>query len=493
MEPSDGKDYQAPKGQQHRQRFEWIETYASYQVVADWIVLKENEQPSAEMFFTAYLAKNTPADRPVTFVFNGGPGSSSVFCHLGAMGPKRIRFNDDGTLPNSPVQLTDNTESWLRFTDLVFIDPIGTGFSRTITRPKPSEQKNNEDKKEKNPYFAVQKDLDSLGEFIQRFLSRFSLWQKPLFICGESYGGYRVARLAKLMHEKYHLGVSGAILVSPALEFRDLMPTDYSIGYWINLLPTLAAIAHHHGVGRNQNPDHSLDQVLENAEQLAVTGYAELLAAGELMPETKRARLLKKVAAMIGFPDHDLQLAQGRIAFPEFSHRLLKDKRQLVGWYDGSVTGFDIFPNREQQESPDPTLFPGMHAYASSINAWLRHELKVDTDREYVLLNLEANKQWLADDKEHDVFHQVGSVDDLRFGLSANPHMRVFICHGIFDQVTPYFASKRLIHQMKLDNKHKSRVDWKTYPGGHMFYSWTESRLRLTQDIRHFYQTALSR
>lgn len=484
--------YEPPKGQQHAFTFDAHEHKFGYQVTADWMLIYDNEEPSADIFYTAYMADAADDDRPITFVFNGGPGSSSVFCHLGAMGPKRVRFNDDGTLPPAPAKLTDNAQSWLRFTDLVFVDPVGTGFSRK----KPDKSKTEGDKPagkqdEKNPYFGIQKDLDSLAQFMQRFLSKFDRWRHPLFIAGESYGGYRVARLARLTHEKYHLGLSGALMISPALEFRDLMPTDYSIGYWINLLPTLAGIAHFHGRARGAKKGASREDFLEEAERFAVGEYAELLAAGDLMPEARRTRVLKKAASFIGLPDQDVSKAQGRINFPQFSHKLIMDRRQVVGWYDGSVTGFDVFPDREQQESPDPTLFPGMHVFSSGINQWLRQELKVETDREYIVLNTQANEKWLADDKQHDVFRQVGAVDDLRHGMSANPHMKVLLCHGTYDQVTPYFASKRLLHQMKLTPDQFARVHWHTYGGGHMFYTWGESRERFVGNVADFYSSAL--
>jgi carboxypeptidase C (cathepsin A) len=484
--------YEPPKGQQHDLTFGVREHRFGYQVTADWMLIYDKEEPSADIFYTAYLADASDDDRPITFVFNGGPGSSSVFCHLGAMGPKRVRFNDDGTLPAGPAQLMDNAESWLRFTDLVFVDPVGTGFSRKKPDEGRTEGDKPADKKdEKNPYFGIQKDLDSLAQFMQRFLSEFDRWRHPVFIAGESYGGYRVARLARLTHEKYHLGLSGALMISPALEFRDLMPTDYSVAYWINLLPTLAAIAHLHRRTRGAKKDVSREAFLEQVEQFAVGEYAELLAAGDLMPEARRTRVLKKAAAFIGLPDEDLVRGQGRVNFPKFSHRLLEDRREVVGWYDGSVTGFDIFPDREQQESPDPTLFPGMHVFSSGINQWLRQELEVDTDREYVVLNMQAHEKWLADEKEHDVFRQVGAVDDLRHGLSANPHMKTLLCHGVYDQVTPYFASKRLLHQMKLTPEHFGRVHWHTYTGGHMFYTWGESRARFAGDVAGFYSATL--
>ncbi|MEO0408874.1 MAG: peptidase S10, partial [Cyanobacteria bacterium P01_A01_bin.135] len=194
-----------------------------YTAVAEWQILRDRDKPVAELFHVAYLADGEAANqRPLTFVFNGGPGAASAYLHMGALGPKRVYFNPDGSLPQPPVQVVDNAETWLAFTDLVFIDPVGTGFSRSLEEDEKPNDKPvstpDEDKPKETKFWSVDRDLKALGEFIQGFLSRQQRWLSPIFIAGESYGGFRVARLVKHLQQDYGVGLSGAILISPAME-----------------------------------------------------------------------------------------------------------------------------------------------------------------------------------------------------------------------------------------------------------------------------------
>ncbi len=212
------------------------------------MVLRKKEKPSAEVFSVSYVAADRD-DRPVTFVFNGGPGASSAYLHMGTVGPKRVAFPPDGTIPTLPVQLIDNDASWLGFTDLVFIDPVGTGFSRIIESKDTGDDKK-KDAADPKEYFGVKRDLEAMGEFMSRWLSTHKRWGSPVFIAGESYGGFRVAKLARMLQEGPGIGLNGAILISPALEFATLTATDYDVLPWIDWVPTMAAAAHHHGKSR---------------------------------------------------------------------------------------------------------------------------------------------------------------------------------------------------------------------------------------------------
>ncbi|HEY9749175.1 MAG TPA: hypothetical protein V6C63_10885, partial [Allocoleopsis sp.] len=208
-----------------------------YTASAEWQTLFDQEKPVAEMFHVAYLAETDEAiPRPLTFVFNGGPGAASAYLHMGALGPERICFDVNGGLPKPPVRLVDNLETWLSFTDLVFIDPIGTGFSRSLPVDKEKQDKSSEpasskeaDKPKEVEFWEVERDLKALGEFIQRFLSRRKRWLSPICIAGESYGGFRVAKLARKLQQEFGIGLSGAILISPALEFSLLGGHDYDL------------------------------------------------------------------------------------------------------------------------------------------------------------------------------------------------------------------------------------------------------------------------
>ncbi|MEJ2654395.1 MAG: hypothetical protein P8Z69_03600, partial [Acidihalobacter sp.] len=344
----------------------------------------------------------------------------TVFLHFACAGPKTLQRTAAGKFDTASRQLDDNAASWLGFADLVFIDPVGTGFSHLI-KPKPKEddgKKSAESEEDKNPYWATKKDLDSIGQFMRRFLRQHKLWRRPLYYAGESYGGYRACRLAKLLNKEYGLGMAGIISISPIWQFRDAAGSDYSTAEWINILPSYAAIAHHHGINR---------------------------------------------------------------CFPRKSHA------EITDLYDGSLYSLDPFPHRTNNETAvHESLFQDEHLFQNAVHQWYFETLGVETPLEYVLLSEEAFKGWKNDEKKFDLFETASAVDDFRAGMTANPQQRAMIVHGRFDTVTPYFASKRILHQANLDESVKARIEEKLYDGGHMFYSWPNVNARFAEDVRTF-------
>ena len=464
----------------------------SYTATANWLVLRKKEKPSAEIFSVSYVAGSGDLDRPVTFVFNGGPGASSAYLHVGVVGPQRVDFPADGTLPRMPPRLVANDESWLAFTDLVFVDPVGTGFSRIIERD--GEKEGDEKKKgagadgESDPkeYFGYKRDLESLSEFIGRWLSSHGRWGSPVFIAGESYGGYRVGRLVRILQETSGIGLNGAILISPALEFGGLASRDYDVLEWVDRLPTMAGAAAHHGRSRAFGTDAPLDEVRRETEAFATSDYAEFLTRGASMPAAERDRVLSRVADLIGLPVELVNRAEGRISINVFARELLRDERKVVGLYDATITATDPFPDREPFGGPDPTLAGIAPAYTTAINQLLRSEIGVETDREYALLSYEVNQDWKDDDKRHFFAPPVGATDDFRYGMALNPHVKAFITHGQFDLVTPYYASDRLRNLMRLEPAIADRITVRHFGGGHMFYAWEASRKAFTSAISEF-------
>ncbi len=459
-----------------------------YEAIADWTLLRRREKPIARLFHAAYMAKTrkrTP--RPITFVFNGGPGAASAYLHMGALGPRRVVFNSDGSLPPPPTQLTENGESWLPFTDLVFVDPIGTGFSRTILQQKKGEEKGaDREPKENTEFWEVERDLESLGEFMQQFLSQHQRWTAPIFIAGESYGGFRVAKLARLVQERYGIGLNGAILISPAIEFASILGSDYDLMHWVELLPTMAGAAFHHGRGRG----NSADEARRLAEDFAQGDYLHLLARGASMPDAQRQRTIGQLANLIGLEEALVDRAGGRISRVVFARELLRDRRRYCGLYDASLTAVDPFPDRISYEGPDPTLAAIDRLFRAGINAQLRQHLQVDTELEYELLSGEVHRHWKTKN-ERFIRQQIGAMDDLRYGMVLNPHMQVAISHGHFDMVTPYFSSNRIVQHMKLDESLKPNLHISHYDGGHMFYSWERSRKAFARDMQSFYGKAM--
>lgn len=488
--PAPTASYKPPKGKKSQHSLELGGETMEYTARADWMVLRKEEKPRAEMFHVSYLRRDVESTgRPVTFVFNGGPGASSAYLHVGALGPQRVSFNADGTPPKPPVRLVANEESWLAFTDLVFIDPIGTGFSRTVQDEKEGEKKEAPDASASKEYYQLKRDLESLGEFIQKFLSREKRWDSPVFIAGESYGGFRVGKLARLLQEGYGVGLNGAILISPALEWVLLDPTDYEVLHWVDLFPSMAMAARHHGRSRGGEAD---DLEFRSAvEQFAVTDYATCLVQGERLAAAERAAVYQRVADFLGLPLETVDLHGGRIPFHVFCRTLLKDQRKVCGFYDATVTAIDPFPDRETHQAPDPTLFAIERVFAGGINTQLRRHLELETERDYALLSMDVNSAWKVDTDNHAFDRQVGATDDLRYAMSLNPHMNVFITHGLYDLVTPYFSSNRLLEHMRLQPGQRQRVTVQHFDGGHMFYAWEESRRAFHSAMRAFFEASL--
>jgi carboxypeptidase C (cathepsin A) len=467
-----------------------------YTASAKWLVLRKNEKPSAEIFSVSYVARADGADRPVTFVFNGGPGASSAYLHLGAVGPSRVAFPADGTPPPPPPRLVQNDESWLAFTDLVFVDPVGTGFSRVIDdEPKGNGTDDAKGKGEENDpkeYFGYKRDLESLCEFMSRWLSGNDRWGSPVFIAGESYGGYRVGRLVRMLQETTGIGLNGAILISPALEISMLASSDYDALSWVDLLPTMAAAATHHGRSRAFAAGTALEDVLREAELFATGEYAAFLTRGASMPADERDRILTRLADLLGLAADMVVRAEGRVPITVFARELLRDERKVLGLYDATVTVTDPFPDRESFGGPDPTLSGIGPAYTMAINRQLRSEIGVETDREYTVLSLEVNRAWKNDAEQHFFVPPVGATDDFRYGMSLNPHMKAFVTHGRYDLVTPYYASDRLRNLMRLDPEMSNRLTVRHFDGGHMFYAWEASRREFAAAIAAFFADATS-
>ncbi|GAB4371539.1 MAG: alpha/beta hydrolase [Elainellaceae cyanobacterium] len=474
-----------------------------YTATAAWQTLFERDKPIAEMFYVFYRVEADAASRPLTFVFNGGPGAASAYLHMGVLGPKRVYFDENGDLPKPPVKLLDNAESWLSFTDLVFIDPIGTGFSRSLSPEKDASgkdssqtsdksQNGDSDKPKETKFWEVKQDLHAIGEFIQHFLSRQKRWLSPIFIAGESYGGFRVARLARLLQQDFGVGLSGAILISPALEFSLLEGSDYNLTSWATVFPSLAASAAHHGRARWAAEPGDVLGHMAAAEQFARRTLLPLLAMGDAFSAEERQTAYQQIADFIGLPLELVERHGGRIAIWIFARELLRDQRRIVGLYDASITAIDPFPDRLSYEGTDPTLDGLNRLFTGAINSHLRDTLGVETDLTYHLLNFETFRAWkyLLEGEWKQGF--VGAVDDLRAGMTLNPYMQVYVVHGIFDLVTPYFASNHLADLMKLAPEIRPNLTSRQFKGGHMFYAWDESRQQWFADMQTFYQRSIA-
>ena len=495
------KDHEPPKGADITASWGRGRKAIAYTATGNWTVLRKKEKPAAEIFSVSYVATGGDDARPVTFVFNGGPGASSAYLHMGAVGPRRVDFPSDGTLPALPVKLVENESSWLAFTDLVFVDPVGTGWSRVIEPEKKGDGKERgangeggkpaDDAPDPKEYFGYKRDLESMCEFMGRWLSEQGRWGSSVFIAGESYGGYRVGRLARMLQETAGIGLNGAILISPALEITPLNPTDYDVLGWIDRVPTMAAAAFHHGRSRAFRKGASLDKVFRDSEEFATGDYTAFLTRGASMPARERTRILSRLADVVGLPEELVVRAEGRVGILTFVRELLRDERKILGLYDSTITATDPFPDRVEFSWPDPTLSGITPAYTMGVNRMLRSEIGVETDREYTLLSYEVNQSWKHDSEHHAFMAPPGATDDFRYGMALNPHMRAFLTHGQYDLVTPYYASNRLRNLMRLDPQMEGRLTVQHFGGGHMFYAWETSRHAFTAAIAAFVADAI--
>lgn len=477
-------EYVKPEGAKSLQSISIAGNMLDYEVDADWLILRKDEKPRAEMFYVRYsLITEDEKPRPLTFVFNGGPGASSVYLHMGALGPRRVELTEHGEPTPPPARLIDNEESWLTFSDLVFIDPIGTGLSRIIEDPEA--EKKDEDKTE---YWKLKRDLESLSEFMRKFLTVFRRWESPVYITGESYGGFRVGKLAKMLQKEYGVGLAGAVIISPALEFTLLNGSDYDVLPWIDVFPTMAGAAAFHGLSRKIKKTESLEDLRSRAAEFAVNELMPVMASGELIPAVRRTRTLNAAADFLGFDRALVNRNNGRISIEFFVKNLLRSDRRLLGLYDASRTVADPYPDRDNLDGPDPTLHVLERVFAAGINAQLGAVVGLKTDRDYNLLSTKVNESWDDDTRKHALETQVGATDDLRYGMSLNPDMKVYITHGTYDLVTPFFSTDRIAALMKLSPELKKNLKIRHYPGGHMFYTWEESRKEFFEEMKEFYK-----
>ncbi len=422
---------------------------------------------SAKIFYVSYVLDNVPA-RPVTFAFNGGPGASAAFLHMGAMGPRVVPFTENGAEPVLPVQLADNADSWLAFTDLVFVDPVGTGYSRAATGGEDAE----------HAFWGVDKDADSIAEFVDLYLARNGRELAPVYLAGESYGGFRAALLSDRLLAK-GVQVKGAIMISPALEFSVLRGEDFTILPFTFALPSLTA-AH---IEMRDGPKAPLDAVRE-AETYARTQYLVHMVEGLKRDDA----VIAKLAEFTGLDASVIAKHHGRVSASLFIREYEKRKDRALSRYDATVSV--PVPQPEDHPHFDPILDGAITALRPAIINYLRKDLGFRTDLEYRLLNRETGGHWDFGTKPSRQGY-AGSLDELEKARIRNGRLKIFIAHGYTDLVTPYAMSQYLVSQLR-PIEGAAPVDVRTYRGGHMMYLRPASRADLSRDAHSLYQAGSS-
>ncbi|MEV6909819.1 peptidase S10 [Amycolatopsis sp. NPDC051071] len=431
----------------------------------------EGYKAKAEVFVTSYTLDDAePGTRPVTFAFNGGPGSASIWLHMGLLGPRRVLSGDVDDPVAPPYGLTDNQETLLAHSDLVFIDPVSTGYSRAVDGEKAKE------------YHGYTADIESIGEVIRLWVSRKQRWLSPKFLAGESYGTLRAAGLAAHLQERHGMYLNGLLLISSVLDLGTLRFTEGNDLPYTLYVPTYAAIAHYHGL----HGDRPLDDVLADAEDFAAKELPWALARGARLSTQDRAEAVATLASLTGLSESYVDRVNLRIEHVRYFTELLRDKGLTVGRMDGRFTTWEPDGGREQM-SDDPSISRIIGAYAAGLNHYVRAELGYENDLPYEVLSMDVNKAWSYSDFEG---RSVSSVDSLATAMRANPHLRVHVAFGHYDGATPYFASEHVLARLQIPEELRENIDTAYYPAGHMMYVHEESRVRQSKDLAKFIKAA---
>jgi carboxypeptidase C (cathepsin A) len=414
---------------------------------------------TGEVVFTAYTIEG--ADRPITFALNGGPGAASVYLNLGAIGPKRVPFGDEGDSPSDPATLRDNPGTWLDFTDLVFIDPIGTGFSRSLENAEQT----------KRDFYATDNDIHYLSRVIYDWLVKNRRLQSRKYLVGESYGGYRVPRITHHLQAQIGVAMNGVVPVSPYLnptidENADISPTP-----WIVTLPSIAAA--------NLERQKKLSaEAMAPVIEYARAEYAVDLLKGRSDPQAL-SRIVERVSALTGLDKAFVRRAGGRIDTRAYLREVFREEGKIGSVYDSNVTSFDPFPFAPMQRGSDPLLESIIAPTTTAMVDFVTRTVGWNVSARYNALSYDVNSQW---DFGSDALRR-GAVPDLREAVAADPKLRVLIVHGWNDLSCPFMASILTVDQMPVMGD-PARVAVKEYPGGHMFYSRTDSQAALRKDVQ---------
>ncbi|ALG06543.1 S10 family peptidase [Kibdelosporangium phytohabitans] len=425
----------------------------------------------AEVFMTSYTVDGADsATRPVTFAFNGGPGSSSVWLHLGVFGPRRVLSGDTGDLAKPPYQLVDNTETLLRHSDLVFIDPVSTGYSRATKGEKPGD------------FHGFASDIESVGEIIRLWTSRNQRWLSPKFLAGESYGTLRAAGLAEHLQSRHGMYLNGVMLISSVLDFGTIDFTEGNDLPYVLFLPTYAAVAHYHGL----HGDRSLEDVLAEAEEFAARDYPWALSQGSRLAD--REAIVAKVAALTGLKPDYVDRVNLRVEHVRFFTEVLRDQRKVTGRLDARFTGRDVDYGRELF-SDDPSYTAILGAYTAALNHYVRAELEYANDLPYEILTGNVHP-WSYKEFENA---SVTVANKLAAAMRANNNLKVHVASGYLDGATPYYAAEHVLAHLAISDELRDNIETKYYPAGHMMYVHEPSRLQQSEDLAAFVRNASNR
>jgi carboxypeptidase C (cathepsin A) len=449
----------------------------AYRATAGTTVLRaEDGEPRASVFYVAYTRTDDgdQVRRPLTFAFNGGPGSSSTWLHLGLLGPRRVDCPDGPVAPPAPYGVVDNDDSLLAASDLVFIDPVDTGYSR----PAPGQ--------DGQQFHGFREDLESVGEFIRLHTTRSGRWESPKFLAGESYGTTRAAALARHLQDRHGMYCNGVALISAVLLFQ---ASRFTLGNdlpYVLVLPTYAATAWYHG--RLDRRFSDLKALCDEVEEFALGDYGGVLLRGGRASEAERRLVLERLAAYTGLGTGFLDACDLRVTPARFRKELLRSQRRTVGRLDTRFLGIDADSAGEAPEY-DPSYSIIQAPFTAAVNAYLRRELGFELDAVYEVLNDERVRPWNYGADAENRYLDVASM--LRQAMSGNRGLSVLLASGYYDLATPIAAAEWTMDHMGLDASLAGNVCTTRYEAGHMMYLHPDSRRRLGEDLRRLVAAAV--
>ena len=449
-----------------------------YTATAGTTLLKlEDGTPKASIFYIAYTKDDVSdlSQRPITFTFNGGPGSSSVWLHLGAFGPRRVQMGDVGSLVPPPYKLVDNDASLLDISDLVFIDPVSTGYSRAVPGEAPGQ------------FHGIQQDIESVADFIRLYATRTKRWSSPKFLAGESYGTTRAAGLSGYLQQRYGMYLNGIVLISSILNFETArFDTGNDLPY-ILFLPTYTAIGwYHKKLPADLQSD--LQKAIQESRQFAKGEYTDALMAGQALTAARRTEMINRLSRLTGLRPEFIDQCDLRVQISRFAKELRRSDRRTIGRIDGRFTGIDADAAGSVPDY-DPSIAAVTGPYAGTLNDYVRTDLKFESDLPYELLT-DRVRPWSFEPYEN---RYVNVAETLRSAMTQNPFLHVFVGKGYYDLATPFFAAEYTFDHLGLDPTLQNHISGAYYEAGHMMYVHPPSLAKLKKDIAEFMQGSIGK
>ena len=449
----------------------------AYTATAGTVVLKkEDGTPTASIFYIAYTRDGVTdlSKRPLTFAFNGGPGSSSVWLHMGTLGPKRVVMQPDGIPTPPPYRFVDNEYSILDLTDIVFIDPVSTGYSRAVPESTARD------------FHGFTGDIQSVSDFIRLWTSRNARWTSPKLLMGESYGTTRAAALSGYLQERLGMNLNGIVLLSSILNFGTArFETGNDLPYPL-FLPSYTATAWYHKRLSKELQAAGLLKAVEEARRFAASDYTLALAKGDTLAAPERQQIAQKIARLTGLSPGFVEENNLRVPIQRFTKELLRDERRTVGRFDSRIKGIDADAAGSTPDY-DPSYSTVQGTYTAAWNQYVRTDLKFDTDLPYEILTSRV-QPWSLRDYEN---RYLNVAETLRQAMTQNQSLKVFVGNGYYDLATPFFATEYTFSHMQLDPSLRSHVSMGYYEAGHMMYTRKEGLEKLRGDIEKFVNSCL--